>query len=162
MDITCYTFPYIPLHHYPWCSGLRPRPCRISCRQNIYFCLIRRLIRQKYYFLIRCWPCFYFPKWVGVAELQLFRQLNHAFSYGIFLFTREICLNNHLLCRIRNLCHFPISYLNEGWASTADEHGGGSQQSLSYCCHLSGKVSNHLIFGIFFRIRSLFPLSSED
>ena len=49
MDITCYTFPYIPLHRYPWCSGLRPRPCRISCRQNIYFCLIRRLIRQKYH-----------------------------------------------------------------------------------------------------------------
>ena len=51
MDTTCYTFPYIPLHHYSWCSGLRPRPCRISCRQNIYFCLIRRLIRQKYHFL---------------------------------------------------------------------------------------------------------------
>ena len=50
MDIKCYTFPYIPLHHYPWCLGLRPRPCRISCRQNIYFCLIRRLIRQKYHF----------------------------------------------------------------------------------------------------------------
>ena len=50
MDTTCYTFRYIPLHHYPWCSGLRPRPCRISCRQNIYFCLIRRLNRQKYHF----------------------------------------------------------------------------------------------------------------
>ena len=49
MDTTCYTFPYIPQHHYPWCSGLRPRPCRISCRQNIYFCLIRRLIRPKYH-----------------------------------------------------------------------------------------------------------------
>ena len=52
MDITCYTFLYIPLHHYPWCSGLRPRPCCISCRQNIYFCLIRRLIRQKYHFSV--------------------------------------------------------------------------------------------------------------
>ena len=49
MDTTCYTFLYIPLHHYPWCSGLRPRPCHISCRQNIYFYLIRRLIRQKYH-----------------------------------------------------------------------------------------------------------------
>ena len=52
MDATCYTPPYIPLHHYPWCSGLRPRPCRISCQQNIYFCLIRRLNRQKYHILI--------------------------------------------------------------------------------------------------------------
>ena len=50
MDATCYTPLYIPLHHYPWCSGLRPGPCRISCRQNIYFCLIRRLNRQKYHF----------------------------------------------------------------------------------------------------------------
>ena len=42
--------PCIPLHHYPWCSGLRPGPCRISCRQNIYFCLIHWLNRQKYHF----------------------------------------------------------------------------------------------------------------
>ena len=27
--------------------GLVPRPCCISCRQNIYFCLLRGLIRQK-------------------------------------------------------------------------------------------------------------------
>ena len=27
-----------------------PRPCCISCRQNIYFCLLRRLIRQKQHF----------------------------------------------------------------------------------------------------------------
>ena len=27
--------------------GLGPRPCCISCRQNIYFCLLRGLIRQK-------------------------------------------------------------------------------------------------------------------
>ena len=52
MDTTYYTFPYIPLHHYPRCSDLRPRPFRISCRQNIYFCLIRRVIRQKYHFLL--------------------------------------------------------------------------------------------------------------
>ena len=27
--------------------GLVPRPCGISCRQNIYCCLLRGLIRQK-------------------------------------------------------------------------------------------------------------------
>ena len=42
----------MPLHHYPWYLGLRLRPCRISCQQNIYFCLIRRLNRQKYHILI--------------------------------------------------------------------------------------------------------------
>ena len=25
------------MHHYPWCSGLRSRPCRISCRQKYLF-----------------------------------------------------------------------------------------------------------------------------
>ena len=37
MDTTCYTSPYLPMHHYPWCSGLRSRPCRISCRQKYLF-----------------------------------------------------------------------------------------------------------------------------
>ena len=59
MDTTCYTPPSIALRHHPWCSGLRPRPCRISCRQNLYFCLIRRLYRQKYqfFFLLKTSPC---------------------------------------------------------------------------------------------------------
>ena len=62
MDIMSYTYPYIPLHHYPLCLGLRPRSCCISCQQNIYFgCLICRLNRQKYHFhsifqvLSCCW-----------------------------------------------------------------------------------------------------------
>ena len=63
MDTTCYTPPSIALHHYPWCSGLRPRPSRISCRQNLYFCLIRRLYLQKYlfFFLLKTSPCAFSP-----------------------------------------------------------------------------------------------------
>ena len=51
MDTTWYTSPYIPMHHYPWCSGLRSRPCRISCRQKYLFLpYSHTLFRQKYHF----------------------------------------------------------------------------------------------------------------
>ena len=39
--------PNMATHSAP---GLVPGPCCISCRQNIYFCLLRRLIRQKQHF----------------------------------------------------------------------------------------------------------------
>ena len=90
MDTTCYTFPYIPQHHYPWCSGLRPRPCRISCRQNIYFCLIRRLIRQKYHFSVYPLVNHVLQSFRKLAISKKTKQnpLNCIFirrSYGIFL-----------------------------------------------------------------------------
>ena len=65
----------MPLHHYPWCLGLRPRPCRISCRQNIYFCLICRLNRQKYHILIT----FGWAKFLFTTDLRL------SFSLDRFL-----------------------------------------------------------------------------
>ena len=85
MDITCYTLPYTPLHHYSWCSGLRLRACRILCRQNIYFCLIRRLSRQKYHFLAAiaesrdddAWP---------ISRLLQHRWLRYLWNYCYFWF----------------------------------------------------------------------------
>ena len=73
------------MHHYPWCLGLRPRPCPISCRQNIYFCLIRRLVRQKYHIL----SPLHNKEHSSVHQISLFREACREPTRGIYRLTKN-------------------------------------------------------------------------
>ena len=103
MDVMCYTPHYIPLHHYPWCLGLRPRPCCISHQLNIYFCLIFRLNCQKYQ-----------PAPTALSRVQMtLKWIRNVLQYStVTVFGHLVILycKKNLLDKVATLA-FPVPYL---------------------------------------------------
>ena len=85
MTYTWYTQPFIPLVWLP----MVPRPSTqalFSCRQNIYFCLLRWLIRQKWHFhssasrLLFCHKTYLISKFIYFFPQNLKKNVEESYQ----------------------------------------------------------------------------------